>query len=77
MNKTLLKLIPVLFAFFIMGFVDIVGISTSYVKQDFKLNDTLANLLPMMVFIWFAICSLPTSFLMGRIGRKKTYYIAC
>ena len=71
MNKTLLKLIPVLFAFFIMGFVDIVGISTSYVKQDFKLNDTLANLLPMMVFIWFAICSLPTSFLMGRIGRKK------
>ena len=72
MNATLFKLMPILFAFFIMGFVDIVGVSTSYVKQDFELNDTLANLLPMMVFIWFAICSLPTSFLMGRIGRKKT-----
>ena len=72
MNATLFKLMPILFAFFIIGFVDIVGVSTSYVKQDFELNDTLANLLPMMVFIWFAICSLPTSFLMGRIGRKKT-----
>lgn len=72
MNTIFFKLIPVLFAFFIMGFVDIVGVSTSYVKQDFELNDTLANLLPMLVFIWFAICSLPTSLLMGRIGRKKT-----
>lgn len=72
MKATLFKLMPLLFAFFIMGFVDIVGVSTSYVKQDFELNDTLANLLPMMVFIWFAICSLPTSLLMGRIGRKKT-----
>ncbi|MGM9759780.1 MAG: MFS transporter [Parabacteroides sp.] len=72
MNTMILKMIPVLLAFFIMGFVDIVGVSTSYVKQDFELNDTLANLLPMLVFIWFAICSLPTSLLMGRIGRKRT-----
>ena len=44
------KLLPVLFGFFIMGFVDVVGIATNYVKQDFSLSDTLANLLPMMVF---------------------------
>lgn len=65
------KLAPVLFSFFVMGFVDVVGISTSYVKQDFGLNDTLANLLPMMVFVWFAVCSLPTGILMERIGRKR------
>ena len=56
-NKSVRKLLPVLFAFFVMGFVDVVGISTSYVKNDFGLNDTLANLLPMMVFLWFAVCS--------------------
>ena len=64
-------LLPVFIAFFVMGFVDIVGVSTSYVKNDFALNDTLANLLPMMVFVWFAICSVPTGVLMGKIGRKK------
>ena len=70
------QLIPVLFAFFVMGFVDVVGISTSYVKNDFTLSDTLANLLPMMVFLWFAVCSLPTGLLMGRIGRKKTVLLS-
>lgn len=65
-------LFPALFSFFVMGFVDVVGISVSYVKEDFSLNDKLANLLPMMVFLWFAVFSLPTSSLMGRIGRKKT-----
>ena len=70
------QLMPVLFAFFVMGFVDVVGISTSYVKNDFTLSDTLANLLPMMVFLWFAVCSLPTGLLMGRIGRKKTVLLS-
>lgn len=72
----LTKLLPVIFGFFVMGFVDIVGISTSYVKQDFHLNDSLANMLPMMVFFWFALVSLPTSFLMKRIGRKKTVLLS-
>lgn len=69
---SLSALFPALFSFFVMGFVDVVGISVSYVKEDFSLNDKLANLLPMMVFLWFAVFSLPTSSLMGRIGRKKT-----
>ena len=51
---------PILFGFFVMGFVDVVGISTNYVKHDFGLSDTLANLIPMMVFLWFAIFSIPT-----------------
>ena len=71
-----LVLFPILFRFFVMGFVDIVGIATSYVKQDFSLNDKLANLLPLMVFLWFAICSFPTSIIMGRIGRKKTVLLS-
>lgn len=69
-------LLPVLFGFFIMGFVDVVGISTSYVKQDFQLSDTLANLLPMMVFLWFAVFSVPTGLLMNQLGRKNTVLIS-
>ena len=70
------KILPVLFGFFIMGFVDVVGISTNYVKQDFALSDTLANLLPMMLFLWFAILSVPTGLLMNKIGRKKTVLLS-
>lgn len=63
---------PILFGFFVMGFVDVVGVSTNYVKHDFGLSDTLANLIPMMVFLWFAIFSIPTGMLMGCIGRRNT-----
>jgi MFS transporter, FHS family, L-fucose permease len=70
------KLIPVMFAFFIMGFVDVVGISVNYARIDFNLSNTLANFLPMMVFLWFAIFSLPTGILMNRIGRKNTVILS-
>ncbi len=73
---SLSKVLPVLFGFFIMGFVDVVGISTNYVKQDFGLSDSLANLLPMMVFLWFAVLSVPTGLMMNRSGRKKTVVIS-
>lgn len=63
---------PILFGFFVMGFVDVVGIATNYVKVDFSLSDTLANLIPMMVFLWFALFSIPTGVLMGKVGRRNT-----
>jgi len=75
-NKSLFKALPVLFGFFIMGFVDVVGISTSYVKQDFGLSDTLSNLLPAMVFFWFAVFSVPTGILMNKLGRKNTVLLS-
>ncbi len=75
-ENSLTRLLPVLFGFFIMGFVDVVGIATNYVKQDFALSDTLANLLPMMVFLWFAVFSVPTGLLMNSIGRKKTVVLS-
>lgn len=62
--------------FFVMGMVDIVGVSTNYIKQDFNLDAFVASLLPMMVFLWFALFSIPSGMLMGRIGRKKTVLLA-
>lgn len=78
MKKTnsLTILIPLMMAFFAMGFVDLVGIATNYVKADFHLSDTMANLLPSMVFFWFLVMSVPTGLLMNKIGRKNTVLLS-
>ena len=71
MKNSSIRILPVLFGFFVMGFCDVVGISTSYVKADFELSETLAGFIPSMVFIWFLLFSIPAAVLMNRIGRKK------
>jgi len=76
MKNSISRALPVYFGFFIMGFVDAVGIATNYIKKDFALTDTVANFLPMMVFLWFFIFSVPTGLLMNRIGRKKTVLLS-
>ena len=65
------KLLPVLFGFFVMGFCDVVGIATSYVKTDFGLSESVSGFIPSMVFLWFLILSVPASVLMNRVGRKR------
>lgn len=75
-NTSITKALPVLFGFFVMGLVDLVGIATNYVKQDFTLSDTLANMLPMTLFLWFAILSVPTGIMMNKLGRKRTVIIS-
>ena len=66
-----------MFGFFVMGFVDIVGITTSYVKNDFShLTDTMVNLISLSCFLWFLVLSIPTGMLMNRIGRKKTVLLS-
>ena len=77
MNKSSkLSLIPVMLCFFAMGFVDLVGIASNYVKEDLNLNDATANLFPSLVFFWFLIFSVPTGILMNKIGRKKTVLLS-
>ena len=70
------KIMPVLLAFFIMGYCDLVGIATNYLKQDFSLGDTAANAFSIMMFLWFLVFSIPTGMLMNRIGRKKTVLLS-
>ena len=70
------KLIPVMLCFFTMGFVDMVGIASNYVKADLNLSDSMANTLPSLVFLWFLIFSIPTSLLMNKIGRKNTVLLS-
>ena len=71
-NAPFSMLLPVMMAFFVMGFVDLVGTASNYVKDDFGLSDTLGNLFTTMVFFWFLILSVPAGMLMNRIGRRMT-----
>ena len=71
-----IKLVPVMLAFFAMGFVDLVGIASNYLKADLNLTDSEANIFPSLVFFWFLIFSVPTGMLMNRIGRKKTVLLS-
>lgn len=75
-QTNLSKLLPIMFAFFAMGFVDMVGTATNYVKADFALSDTMANFLPSMVFLWFFFLSVPTGLLMNQIGKRKTVLLS-
>ena len=74
-NKSI-YLIPVMLCFFAMGFVDLVGIASNYVKEDLVLSDSVANVFPSLVFFWFLIFSVPTGMLMNKIGRKKTVLLS-
>ena len=76
MNSKKLSLIPLMFCFFAMGFVDLVGIASNYLKENLHLSDSLANVFPSLVFFWFLICSVPTGMLMNKIGRKKTVLLS-
>lgn len=70
------RLIPIMLCFFAMGFVDLVGIASNYVKADLQLTDSQANIFPSLVFFWFLIFSVPTGMLMNRIGRKSTVLLS-
>jgi MFS transporter, FHS family, L-fucose permease len=76
------KVLPVLFGFFIMGFCDVVGITSMHVKQDLLgsyslgFQDTLSNLIPVALFSMFLLFSVPTGILMNKIGRRKTVLLS-
>ena len=77
MTKTnKMAIVPVMLSFFAMGFVDLVGIASNYVKEDLSLSDSVANVFPSLVFFWFLIFSVPTSMLMNKIGRKNTVLLS-
>lgn len=76
MNFRKLTLVPLMLCFFAMGFVDLVGIASNYVKADLQLTDSVANVFPSLVFFWFLIFSVPTGMLMDRIGRRRTVLLS-
>ncbi len=75
-SKQLNAICAVLFGFFVMGFCDIVGISSDYAKDAFGWSDTMAGFVPSMVFIWFLFLGVPVGIQMNKWGRKNTVLIS-
>ena len=65
------RTIPVFMSFIVMGFVDIVGVATGFIKKDFGLTDDLAQLIPSMALVWFFLLSVPSGILQDKIGKKR------
>ena len=75
-------ILPVLFGFFVMGFCDIVGISSDYAREAFGWSHTMAGFVPSMVFIWFLFFSIPVGIKMkftegySRRDGEDALYVA-
>ena len=64
------KILPVLMAFFVMSFVDLVGIGVDRVSKDMNLSSTLAQLIPSAAFLWFLLLSVPVGVMQSRMGKR-------
>jgi FHS family L-fucose permease-like MFS transporter len=64
------KILPVLMAFFVMSFCDLVGIGVDRISSDMNLSATLAQLIPSAVFLWFFLLSVPVGVLQSRLGKR-------
>ncbi|MCU0474024.1 MAG: MFS transporter [Bacteroidales bacterium] len=64
------KIAPVLMAFFVMSFVDLVGIGVDRVSKDMNLSATLAQLIPSAAFLWFLLLSVPVGVMQSRLGKR-------
>ena len=64
------KILPVLMAFFVMSFVDLVGIGVDRVSKDMNLSATLAQLIPSAAFLWFLFLSVPVGVMQSRLGKR-------
>lgn len=74
--KQMSAVAAVLFGFFIMGFCDIVGISSDYAREAFGWSNTTAGFVPSMVFVWFLFFSVPAGIKMNSWGRKNTVLLS-
>lgn len=75
-KNNILASLPVLFGFFVMGFCDIVGISSDYAASAFGWSPTMAGLIPSVVFVWFFLLGVPVGLLMNKLGRKNTVLLS-
>jgi FHS family L-fucose permease-like MFS transporter len=69
-NSKITRALPVFMAYIVMGFIDIVGVSTGYIKKDFELADKVAQFIPSMALVWFFFLSVPTGLLLEKYGKR-------
>ena len=73
-QNSIMTAFPVLFGFFVMGFCDIVGISSDYVQRSFNWSPMMTGFVPSMAFVWFL--GIPIGNRMNKWGRKNTVLVS-
>lgn len=72
MNKNSLSVVlPVMFGFLAMGFIDMIGLVTNNVRVDFGMSDGLVNTISISCYLWFLLLSIPVGMALTKWGRKR------
>jgi fucose permease len=64
------RTLPVFLAFLAMGFGDAVGPFVGLAKNEFRLSNTVATLIPFVGFIMFGLLSVPFGVFQDKRGKK-------
>ena len=75
-QNSILTALPVLFGFFVMGFCDIVGISSDYVQRSFNWSPVMTGLYHRWYLFGFCFLGIPVGNQMNNGGRKNTVLIS-
>lgn len=70
-KNSLSVILPVMFGFLAMGFIDMIGLITNNVRVDFGMSDGLVNTISLSCYLWFLLLSIPVGMALTRWGRKK------
>lgn len=72
MNKNSLSVVlPVMFGFLAMGFIDMIGLVTNNARVDFGMSDGLVNTISISCYLWFLLLSIPVGMALTKWGRKR------
>ena len=75
-SATSRHILPVLFSFFVISFVDLVGTGVDELKESADTPAYLLQLIPFVTFIWFFLLSVPAGIWQARHGKKKVLGIS-
>ena len=70
-KNSLSVVLPVMFGFLAMGFIDMIGLVTNNVRVDFGMSDGLVNTISLSCYLWFLLLSIPVGMALTRWGRKR------
>ena len=59
-----------------MSFADGIGVAVSRLGAEYAFSPCVMGVLPSLMFVWFAVLSVPVGGLCGRVGRKRVAMIS-
>jgi FHS family L-fucose permease-like MFS transporter len=67
--------VPILFSFFVMSFIDLVGTGVDELRQDSSTPQYILQLIPFVALIWFFLLSVPVGIWQDKMGKKRVLNI--